>query len=805
MTIRMRHTIMGFAATAALMLLAGASAAHAAPVKEVRSATFGLNVNKTKLAEAGSTQQERNVCTVESKDECQPAIEGSAAGAFAYASGAGGASNGNVYVADTGNSRVQEFKSTGEFVLMFGSKVNKKGGDVCIAAETSECQAGVRGVAAGQLFRSESVAVDPVSGAVYIAELVIGGGNTTVGERVQEFTAEGRFVLEIGKEVNEKTKGNLCTEKEVEEKTGVKCIGPALHADGVKETSEHGAFDFEEGGRNVLAAGGEGDLLYVGEEHRVQEFDAQGVWKGEIPVSGSVTAIAVGAGGISFVENDENVIHDLNSKGQPVNEFKVAPREERAEVKIGSLARDSEGRLAVPADEARQIVGGLYQASAGQLVTEFEMPAEGIGGLGFNGGDELYGVEAHWGREVVAYKPVHVAELLTRAQTCVPGADHETDATLNCSLNGEVDPWGVKETEVWFKWGHSCESLGSVTPKQPIPNEKPNEGEEEVPVKVSAAVEAVKPDAAVCYRLVGEDRNVKAPESALMSVEATLFTTPAVPARIVGVPSASFIKASSAVLFGELNPENAPTEYFFEYATTLGGYCEGALRTKTVQSTAYGKIGATLEATGLQPATTYRYRLCATDEAGRALDEHGGGKIEEGVFTSAAAPVPHATTAPASAITPTSAIVSGEVNPDGLPATYTFELGVYNSAGTQYGVVFSGPAGASTIPVAESLALTGLQPGTTYAYRIVVKSGYGTATGETVTFTTAGLPSALVLPSVLAQLAVPNIAFPTESQAPKSSTKCKRGYKRDKRGRCLKSKKKAKSRGRGKGTHGKRR
>ena len=115
------------------------------------------------------------------------------------------------------------------------------------------------------------------------------------------------------------------------------------------------------------------------------------------------------------------------------------------------------------------------------------------------------------------------------------------------------------------------------------------------------------------------------------------------------------------------------------------------------------------------------------------------------------------------------------MNPDGLPASYAFELGVYNGAATQYGVVFSAPAGTSTVAVEETLALSGLQPGTTYAFRIAISSGYvenesHTVQGAPVTFTTAGLPEVLSVPAVLAQLAIPNISFPV-AVASKSTTK----------------------------------
>jgi hypothetical protein len=123
------------------------------------------------------------------------------------------------------------------------------------------------------------------------------------------------------------------------------------------------------------------------------------------------------------------------------------------------------------------------------------------------------------------------------------------------------------------------------------------------------------------------------------------------------------------------------------------------------------------------------------------------------------------------------------VNPDGLSATYAFELGVYNGAATQYGTALSGPAGTGTIPIEETLALTGLQPGTTYAYRIEISNGYGSTTGATMIFTTTGLPSVLAEPPVLAQLPVPKISFPKTSTT-KPTPKCKH----DKHGKCTKPK-----------------
>jgi hypothetical protein len=137
--------------------------------------------------------------------------------------------------------------------------------------------------------------------------------------------------------------------------------------------------------------------------------------------------------------------------------------------------------------------------------------------------------------------------------------------------------------------------------------------------------------------------------------------------------------------------------------------------------------------------------------------------------------------------------VSGAVNPGSLPATYTFELGVYNGASTQYGVVLSAPVGTSSTPVAETLGLSGLQPGTAYAYRIAIHSGYGESVGAPVTFTTAGVPLAIVPPALTTMLSLPKITFPKAGKShPRRA--CKAGYVRDKRGHCVKRKQSARSR-----------
>lgn len=685
-----------------------------------------------------------------------------------------GAPQGDVYVDDQGNNRVQEFTSKGVFVRMFGWEVNETkdktpgatqaAKNICAAATGDVCKAGVQGPAAGQFAQLANVTVDPTSKNVYTAEFVF--GSVGVGERLQEFTGEGRFVLEIGEEVNATTKGNLCTQEEVE-KSGVKCTGPAEKVTGVPPSGEPGTFNFAQFRGDLLAAGGPEDLLYVGDEHRVQEFSAAtGEYKREISLPNSdVTALAVdGLGDVYLVDGASNVVREFDTSGVEVHQFARNPRNPGAEIKIGGIAIDPAGLLAVTELElnngSNATFGSLYNAPTGHLVTEFTLPGQSSG-IGFNGNGELYAVAS--APEVLGYEPVNVAELVASPAVCVPGAEHESDATFDCALKGTVNPEGVSETEAWLQWGRTP-ALGSPTPMQPVATGVS-------PVPVSASIEGVLPNETIYYRVAAQDANVHPPE--LLTSETTSVSTPIVAPRIVGEASESFVQSSSAVMSGAVNPEHANTRYEFQYGPCQDDNPEKCaespypLETTPAESATYGKIGATFEVVELQPATVYHYLLVAASE--------NNGKTEkqetigpENQFTTSPAPKVHAQTAAASMVATTSAIVSGTVEPGGRAASYTFELGVYAGAQTEYGIVVSGSVPASAVPVVESLVLTGLQPGTTYAYRITIASGYGKEQGEPRTFTTEGLPSVLISPTPLAMLGVPkNVHFPKPVSVPK--------------------------------------
>ena len=86
------------------------------------------------------------------------------------------------------------------------------------------------------------------------------------GVRVQAFTDAGQFLFEIGREVNTTAaQKNVCTQAEI-----ASCVTTGNPPEG---STEEGIFNFATI-PNILAAGGPKDLLFVGDENRVQEFNA---------------------------------------------------------------------------------------------------------------------------------------------------------------------------------------------------------------------------------------------------------------------------------------------------------------------------------------------------------------------------------------------------------------------------------------------------------------------------------------------------------------------------------------------------
>jgi hypothetical protein len=168
---------------------------------------------------------------------------------------------------------------------------------------------------------------------------------------------------------------------------------------------------------------------------------------------------------------------------------------------------------------------------------------------------------------------------------------------------------------------------------------------------------------------------------------------------------------TTVTLAAELNPEGHQTTYHFEYDTTPYGENEASHGTvvpipdATLTGEEFEPEMVALEVAELIPATTYHFRLCATNTASSVCGS-------DATFTTAPAVVIDPEWA--SNLSAHSATVYAELNPLGVEAEAWLEYG----AGESYGqVVALANLGEGFSPLLRQATLTGLQAATTYHYR----------------------------------------------------------------------------------------
>jgi hypothetical protein len=109
---------------------------------------------------------------------------------------------------------------------------------------------------------------------------------------------------------------------------------------------------------------------------------------------------------------------------------------------------------------------------------------------------------------------------------------------------------------------------------------------------------------------------------------------------------------------------------------------------------------------------------------------------------SALAAAPEVTTGRASAVTQSSAVLHGTIDPNGTATSWTFQYGPTKL----YGTTTPGtPAGAGNRPKRVSIALSALAPSTTYHYRLVGIRGTRIWAGKDRTFKTDRQPLGVTL------------------------------------------------------------
>lgn len=135
-------------------------------------------------------------------------------------------------------------------------------------------------------------------------------------------------------------------------------------------------------------------------------------------------------------------------------------------------------------------------------------------------------------------------------------------------------------------------------------------------------------------------------------------------------------------------------------------------------------------ASGLESNTEYLLRTTAVNEASQVE-----GISPIGSFKTALVP-PAVQTGQAGSITDTSAELAGTIVTFGGQTTYHFEYGLTTGYGSTAPADAEGIAGNERSLRTFTETLKGLQPGTTYHYRLVATNAAGTGFGEDLTFTT---------------------------------------------------------------------
>lgn len=219
------------------------------------------------------------------------------------------------------------------------------------------------------------------------------------------------------------------------------------------------------------------------------------------------------------------------------------------------------------------------------------------------------------------------------------------------------------------------------------------------------------------------------------------FVTQDAPAVVTG--EASTITRTTAAVGGTVDAYGLDTHYYVQYATgeqilsaPLGLGLDAGAQAAPVT---LGAPGAPLVSLNeLQAATTYRYRLVASNEDGTSYGEWQ-------TLTTTAKLTPAAVTGEATGVTLQAATIGGEVNTQGLQSTYGFEFGTTPALGSTEPPTTDATSGTAIV-FSASFSAT-LAPGATYYYRVFASSQDGTSYGALRSFTTAAFPEAPSSPS----------------------------------------------------------
>jgi hypothetical protein len=403
------------------------------------------------------------------------------------------------------------------------------------------------------------IAVDQTDGSVYVAD----PGNN----RVQRFSAIGTFMSAIGSAGSGPGELSSPTGVAVDPANGDLLVGDTGNAR-VQRFSFAGAYESELG-----TDPGDGQLVsptYLGVDSQSRVVVLDG---------GSARVLRFGSTGAFDSAIGADVI------GLPFS-LTVDP---------------SNDHIFVAALETGFANHGTYEFDgAGAFVQVHGLGAAVLaGGLALgSGGDPIYGDEGFSEQRVL---------VLTDAGSPPPGVaiDDVTDIGIDhATFNGRVNPDGGLPTTWWFEYSTDGVTWNST------PGGQVDAGVIDVPVAETVA--GLVPKTSYRVRLVASKSEFGGVTS---TSDETTFATPAV-APTVRRLDAGNRTGTAAWLGASINPHNSSTTYFVEYGTTVAYGSRMPASTSVDAGSGSEFVTVQQLVTGLQPNTTYHFRVVAENEIG---------------------------------------------------------------------------------------------------------------------------------------------------------------------------------------------
>lgn len=531
------------------------------------------------------------------------------------------------------------------------------------------------GEGAGQVDFPVGVAVDQVSGVVYIAD--------ANNRRIDKFGPDGAFLLAWGFGVRDNTSAELQT-------CGPEASPPQSWCFRSKFLSNDAAGNVLPSAVAVHQSSGD---VYVADttKRRITKFTESGQFEFLVGKNVNATKVALGAGAtqaemnICTATSGDTCTSGASGTGPNENEF-TSPRS-LAVTPAGVVWVGDAGRLksfdenGVPGAE---IIGGGI-AGAGNTQS-----------LALNSAGDFYVKSASFAG--IRKLETGTGTLLETLDAAGQARTVTVDATDNIYVGDATNPYR------FMKFNSAGEQVAQFGAGAVIgaPGDFSGDGAN-----------------ALAFR---EGNNSLYAVSTRSGANSALqrFDAPE-PGPLVEDQGVEDIEPTTATLTARINPENDETTYHFEYGTSES-YDHSTL-SETLAAEEFDPESVAVGIDELIPSTIYHFRVVASNEC------------EPAVTCTATGPDQTFTTLPAVVIDPQwatditahNATVHAEMDPLGVEAEAWLEYGTSESYGTTVPLTNLGDGFG---PVLRERSLGGLEAGTTYHYRFAARDDRGSAICE---------------------------------------------------------------------------